>query len=89
MTLKIAAAAFALLSAGAATAQELNLFQKLELNTACRVDVEAACAGLEPGEGRLMQCIRDNPEKLSQPCKDTIIRIRADLLGEAGAAAEE
>lgn len=67
----------------AAIAQDLSLFEKLELKQACEKDIETLCGAVERGEGRMLQCIRDNTEKLSQPCRDTIGRIKGDLLAAA------
>ena len=64
----------------AATAQDLSFFEKLELKQACEKDVETLCGTVERGEGRMLQCIRDNTEKLSQPCRSAIGKIRGDLL---------
>jgi hypothetical protein len=87
MTIRtIAALAMALLFTTATQANELNLFQKMELRSACGPDIEAACGSVQTGEGRLAQCIRDNAEKLSQPCRDTISRIKADFLVGTDAA---
>lgn len=35
----------------------------------CKKDMETLCAGVEPGEGRLKQCMMDNADKLSPACK--------------------
>jgi hypothetical protein len=35
----------------------------------CAKDREALCGGIEPGEGRMMKCMKDNEEKLSSECK--------------------
>jgi hypothetical protein len=37
---------------------------------ACRADVQRLCANVQPGEGRIMQCLKQNQAQLSQPCKD-------------------
>ncbi|MCY1669086.1 hypothetical protein [Rhizobium sp. SL86] len=34
----------------------------------CRTDIRTLCARVEPGEGRIAACLRDNREKLSPPC---------------------
>lgn len=69
----------------AAIAEDLGFFEKLELKQACEKDVETLCGAVERGEGRMLQCIRENTEKLSQPCRDTIVRIRSDLLSASTA----
>lgn len=35
----------------------------------CAKDREALCAGVEPGDGKVMKCMKDNEEKLSMECK--------------------
>jgi len=36
----------------------------------CSQDRETFCADVEPGEGRLMKCMKDNADKLSKECKE-------------------
>lgn len=87
MTIRtIAALTLAIFFTASTQASEFNLFDKMQLRNACGPDIEAACGATEPGEGRLAQCIRDNAEKLSQPCRDTISRIKADFLAGTDAA---
>eukprot|EP00951_Prasinocladus_malaysianus_P013425 scaffold101517_cov39-Prasinocladus_malaysianus.AAC.1 len=38
------------------------------LAEACRGDVQQFCDGVEPGDGRVLACLRDNQESLSKPC---------------------
>ncbi len=38
----------------------------------CRADLKAYCSDIKPGEGRLMQCIDKNKEKISNSCKQAI-----------------
>lgn len=42
------------------------------LRAACGPDVKALCAGVQPGGGRLKQCLRGNKDKLSTGCKQAI-----------------
>ncbi len=67
----------------AAVAEELSFLQKLELKQACEKDVETLCGSVERGEGRMMQCIKDSADKLSQPCLDAVSKLRGDLLAAA------
>jgi len=64
----------------AAIGQELSFFEKVQLNQVCRKDIDTFCGSVERGEGRLLQCIRDNAEKLSQPCHEAITKLRSDLV---------
>jgi hypothetical protein len=36
----------------------------------CAKDREKYCADVEPGEGRMMKCMKDNKDKLSPECKE-------------------
>lgn len=39
---------------------------------ACKADIATHCAGLEPGGGRIRECLKANREKLSEGCKAAI-----------------
>ncbi len=39
---------------------------------ACSVDIQTSCDEVEPGEGRLAQCLIDNKSKVSQPCQEAV-----------------
>jgi hypothetical protein len=39
---------------------------------ACSADIEATCGSVEPGEGRVAQCLIDNKDKVSEPCKEAV-----------------
>jgi hypothetical protein len=39
---------------------------------ACSADIEATCSSVEPGEGRVAQCLIDNKDKVSEPCKEAV-----------------
>ncbi len=36
---------------------------------ACAQDVKTLCPGVQPGEGRIMACLRPQRDKLSEGCK--------------------
>ncbi len=38
----------------------------------CRDDLKAFCSGVKPGEGRLIDCIEKNKEKISDRCRHAI-----------------
>jgi hypothetical protein len=61
-----------------ACSKEVFYLEKMEVNDfridmalaeACRADVGKLCKDVQPGEGRVHKCLRDNNEKLSQACK--------------------
>jgi hypothetical protein len=35
----------------------------------CNGDLARLCTGITPGEGRLVQCLRENKEHVSEPCR--------------------
>ena len=39
---------------------------------ACSADIEATCSSVELGEGRVAQCLIDNKDKVSDPCKEAV-----------------
>jgi hypothetical protein len=40
--------------------------------TACQADLQTLCAGVQPGGGRIMQCLKQNRDKLSAGCKSAL-----------------
>jgi hypothetical protein len=38
----------------------------------CRGDIQSFCAEVQAGEGRIVQCLNDNDDKLSQPCSQAM-----------------
>ena len=63
--------------ATAASAQQLNRQQLMNLRAACEADIKTLCAGVQPGNGRLAQCLRQNAASVSQPCKDQLAALQA------------
>ncbi|KAK9867536.1 hypothetical protein WJX84_008718 [Apatococcus fuscideae] len=66
--------------------KEVFYFEKMEvqdfrndimLAEACRKDVDSVCATIQPGEGRVHQCLRDNLEKLSDGCRKEELALRS------------
>lgn len=43
--------------------------QRRDAMKACEADLKTHCAGVERGDGRIAQCLRDNQDKLSEGCK--------------------
>ena len=39
---------------------------------ACSADIESTCGSVEPGEGRVAQCLIENKDKVSDPCKEAV-----------------
>ncbi len=40
--------------------------------TMCRADIDSTCAEIEPGEGRIAQCLLDNRDGLEPACQQAI-----------------
>ncbi|TCT04255.1 cysteine rich repeat-containing protein [Aquabacter spiritensis] len=52
--------------------------QQMEaVRTACRTDIRRLCAGVQPGEGRIVACMRANADAVSPPCKDVMASLAA------------
>jgi hypothetical protein len=41
----------------------------------CRGDIESLCGGVQMGEGRIAQCLRDHAAELSGPCDQALADI--------------
>lgn len=39
---------------------------------ACKADIASLCSGLQPGGGRIRECLKANRDKLSDGCKSAI-----------------
>lgn len=55
---------------------------------ACAGDVQTFCSEVQPGQGRIVQCLKQNIESLSQGCKDRILEVAEQVAG-ANQACEE
>ena len=40
----------------------------------CVADIKAKCAGVEPGEGRIIACVKTHAAEFSDPCKARLAR---------------
>ena len=47
------------------------------LRSACGGDVRAICGGVQPGGGRIVQCLATNAASLSPACQDVLSQFRA------------
>jgi hypothetical protein len=68
--LSLAAAAALVLAVGASQAQPRRL-------AACQNDVQTLCAGVQPGGGRIAQCLKAHADQVSQGCKTALAEARA------------
>jgi hypothetical protein len=57
---------------GIADRIELRMSKLVRTARACEKDIDASCNAVKAGDGRLMQCVRDNQDKLSSACRIAI-----------------
>lgn len=50
-----------------------------EVPMVCAQDVKKFCAGVRPGEGRMLECLRKNTDGLSPDCKPAIAAGRTNI----------
>jgi hypothetical protein len=44
----------------------------LAVQEACKIDVEAYCADVERGEGRVLNCLKEHRDRVSDACKSAV-----------------
>ena len=47
-----------------------------EVRAACEADVAKLCAGVQPGGGRIMQCLGQHKTEVSDACKQAIMKAK-------------
>ena len=57
------------------------------VRTACAADFKKLCSDVQPGGGRIRQCIAAHKDELSQGCRDALAQARAHRQAQ-GAAGE-
>jgi hypothetical protein len=65
----------ALYDAAAALERAINTIDYVA--NQCRTDIETKCAEIQPGEGRITQCLADNKSSLSQTCTQALSDVGA------------
>ncbi|MGQ0446483.1 MAG: cysteine rich repeat-containing protein [Beijerinckiaceae bacterium] len=55
-----------------AKAQEME-----DLKTYCMSDTERLCKGIEPGGGRLIQCLKSHEKEMSVGCAQALQKLKA------------
>ncbi len=43
-----------------------------KIHQACQGDVEKLCKNVEPGDGRIARCLKENQQQVSAQCKSTL-----------------
>jgi len=54
-------------------AQQRNL---KEVRAACQTDVQKLCAGVQPGGGRIVACLKEHKDEVSDSCKQAIAKAK-------------
>ncbi len=44
---------------------------------ACAADIKAKCAGVQPGEGRIVACVKEHLAEFSEPCQARLANVAA------------
>ena len=47
--------------------------QGAAVRQACEAEIQQHCSGVQPGEGRLRACVKDNFAAFSEPCKRAML----------------
>jgi hypothetical protein len=64
--------------ASMAQAQQRNASPDRErVRQACAADIQRLCAGVQPGGGQLVRCIREHRSELSPACQEALAAARA------------
>ncbi|HUB63574.1 MAG TPA: cysteine rich repeat-containing protein [Methylocella sp.] len=48
-----------------------------DLRTYCKSDIERLCAGIEPGGGRIIKCLKANMKEMSVGCAQALQKLKA------------
>jgi hypothetical protein len=44
----------------------------------CMADIERLCAGIEPGGGRLVKCLKSHKEEMSVGCAQALMKLKSE-----------
>ncbi len=61
--------------------------QASDARAACASDVQKLCAGVQPGGGRVLACLKQHKDEVSDGCKQAILAAMGRSSGDAGSAA--
>jgi hypothetical protein len=45
-----------------------------EAQAACKSDIQALCPSVQPGGGRILACLKEHKDKVSDPCKVAVVK---------------
>ena len=57
-----------------------------DLHAACELDAKQLCAGVQPGEGRVQDCLRDKAVSVSWECQEELFRQVSGLFRTPGSS---
>src|SRR5260370_2998732 len=60
--------------------------QSSDPRTACASDVQKLCAGVQPGGGRVLACLKQHKDEVSNVCKQAVLAAMGQSSGNAGPA---
>jgi hypothetical protein len=46
------------------------------LHAACDADIQKLCPGIQPGGGRILACLKQNKDAVSDTCKQAIVKAK-------------
>jgi hypothetical protein len=50
----------------------ISYAQEMNRGGACKADIEKFCKGVQPGQGRIVQCMKQHEAEFSPACKEQI-----------------
>lgn len=63
-------------TASSVPAQEATFDEEMEaLRTACKPDIERLCPEVEPGAGRIEECLTQHQEEMSESCAQALQKL--------------
>lgn len=45
-----------------------------EARVACETDIQSLCAGVQPGGGRILACLKQHKDQVSDVCKQAVVK---------------
>jgi len=82
--LAIAGSAFGIAAAQSESGQSPGGDHRGAIHQACQADIDKLCAGVQPGGGRIMQCMREHQDQVSDGCKSAMMSMHGHHGGQGG-----
>jgi hypothetical protein len=73
----VAATSFMLISTAMLLTASIATAQQRPSAGACAVEIKAKCAGVEPGQGRIVACVKTHLTEFSKPCQERLAKVAA------------